>query len=102
MRYSGSKARIASEILPIITKNLTHDRLYIEPFVGGCNMFSLVDTPNKIGIDINRYVISMWEHFQHGGMPPKEVSQDLYSLLCDIANSSDAKLTSKYGWLDKA
>jgi len=35
MKYMGSKRRIAKYIIPIITKNLTPDRWYIEPFVGG-------------------------------------------------------------------
>jgi len=99
MRYSGSKARIAKDILPIITKNLTSDKLYIEPFVGGCNTFGFVDHPNKIGIDVNGYVISMWEHFKNGGQPPKEVSKELYQLLCDIANGTDMRLCLRYGWL---
>ena len=42
MVYMGSKNRIAKELLPIITANLTNDRYYIEPFVGGCNMIDKV------------------------------------------------------------
>ena len=45
MRYQGSKSKIAKEIIPIITKNLSNDKWYVEPFMGGCNTFALVDTP---------------------------------------------------------
>lgn len=31
----GSKARIAKDIEPILTKHLTKNRYYVEPFSGG-------------------------------------------------------------------
>lgn len=38
MIYQGSKNRISKHILPIVTKYLTENRYYVEPFCGGCNM----------------------------------------------------------------
>ena len=35
MKYMGSKARIANEILPIILKDRKDGQFYVEPFVGG-------------------------------------------------------------------
>lgn len=35
MKYLGSKARIAKEILPIILKDRKVGQYYVEPFVGG-------------------------------------------------------------------
>lgn len=79
MRYQGSKRNIAKEILPIITKGLTIDKWYIEPFMGGCNTFSLVDTPKKIGNDFNRYVVEMWKAFQNGHEPISKITLDEYN-----------------------
>lgn len=96
MRYQGSKAKLAKYILPIITESLTKDKWYIEPFVGGCNTFSLVDTPKKIGNDFNHYVIEMWKAFQMGLEPPMEVtSEEYYKMKDDYLNK-----THKYDdWL---
>ena len=79
MRYQGSKAKIAKEIIPIITKNLTNDKWYVEPFMGGCNTFSLVDTPKKIGNDFNMYVVEMWNAFKRGEKPISQVTFEEYN-----------------------
>lgn len=42
MKYMGSKARHAKELLPIILKDHTPDMWYVEPFVGGANMIDKV------------------------------------------------------------
>lgn len=42
MRYMGSKMKISKYILPILTKNLSKGRDYVEPFCGGCNIISEV------------------------------------------------------------
>lgn len=56
MKYMGSKARIAKEILPIMLKNRKTNQFWVEPFVGGGNMIDKVDG-NRIGSDINKYLI---------------------------------------------
>jgi DNA adenine methylase len=58
MKYMGSKRRIAKEILPIILKNRKDGQTYVEPFCGGCNSLDKV-TGNRIGNDINRYLIAL-------------------------------------------
>ena len=78
MRYSGSKLKISKDLLPIITKHLNNETYYVEPFVGGCNMFSKVNHTLKIGADSNKYVIDMWKYFQNGGKPVMDVSEELY------------------------
>jgi len=52
----GSKNRISKFILPIILKDNLPNQCYVEPFVGGGNMIDKV-TGNRIGSDINKYVI---------------------------------------------
>lgn len=60
MKYMGSKNRISKHILPIML-NIAEQRgitTWVEPFVGGGNMIDKVpDTYEKIGADINPYVI---------------------------------------------
>lgn len=48
MKYMGSKARHAKELLPIILKDRKPGQWYVEPFVGGANMIDKVDG-NRIG-----------------------------------------------------
>ena len=57
----GSKARIAKYILPIILKDRKEGQWYVEPFVGGANMIDKV-TGNRIGADVNPYLISILQH----------------------------------------
>jgi len=76
MKYLGSKARIADEILPIILRG-RGERYYVEPFCGGCN--TLCKVPGKrIGGDIHAPLIEMWWALQRGWEPPDHVSEDLY------------------------
>jgi DNA adenine methylase len=64
MKYMGSKNRIAKYLLPIILKNRQPGQYYIEPFVGGANMIDKVPG-NRIGSDINEYVIKGLETIQN-------------------------------------
>ena len=56
IKYMGSKARFAKELLPIILKNRKEGQWYVEPFVGGANMIDKVDG-NRIGADIHPHLI---------------------------------------------
>lgn len=56
MKYMGSKARIAKEILPIMLTCREANQWWVEPFVGGGNMIARV-TGNRIGSDANGFVI---------------------------------------------
>ncbi len=78
MRYSGSKKLLIKHILPFLCKYLNGSNYYIEPFVGGCNSFSVVPYSKKIGTDSNPYVIDMWKHFQKGGIPISDVTEEEY------------------------
>lgn len=68
MRYQGSKARLANEIIPIITKNLYGtNRLFVDLFAGGMNLVDKVDHPYKAACDINQYVIDLWRELKENG-----------------------------------
>lgn len=82
MKYMGSKARHAKELLPIILKDHTPDMWYVEPFVGGANMISRVDikiAPKRIGFDCNEYVIELFKALQNGYRPPENINLDFYN-----------------------
>ena len=73
----GSKNRISKHILPFILANRSVDQYYVEPFVGGANLIDKIKG-NRIGNDINRYVIALLKAVQDGIKLPTEVSEDLY------------------------
>jgi DNA adenine methylase len=69
MKYMGSKSRIAKYILPIILQNRTDGQFYVEPMVGGANLIQFVEG-NRIGNDINFYLVSLLKEMQLGFVPP--------------------------------
>ncbi len=75
MKYMGSKNRIAKEILPIILTERKESQYYIEPFVGGANIIDKVEG-NRIGADLNKYLIALFKKLQDGWMPPKNVTKE--------------------------
>ena len=78
MRYQGSKKRIAKDIVNIINENLG-DKMYVEPFMGGCNVLKNVVAKKKIGSDGNEYVASMWQELQNGTLViPEPFSEEYY------------------------
>lgn len=83
----GSKSRIAKNIAPIIQKFIDDNNinLYIEPFVGGSNMIEHIKCKNKIGYDINEYLIEFTKRIQVGWNPLDDVvmTKDFYNLVKD-------------------
>lgn len=77
MQYMGSKARHAKELLPIILKDRNHGQWYVEPFVGGANMIDKV-CGNRIGNDLNEYLICLLKAVSEGWVPPSSVTEDEY------------------------
>lgn len=77
MKYPGSKARYAKEILPIVLANRKPGQWYVEPFVGGGNMIAQVKG-NRLGSDVNKYVVSMLDALSRGWEPPEAVPEDEY------------------------
>ena len=89
MKYMGSKARHAKELLPIILKDHKPDMWYVEPFVGGANVIDKVDpsiAPKRLGCDVNEYLIAMWQAVSEGWLPDKLITEDDYS---EIRNNKD-------------
>lgn len=78
MRINGNKSRIADDIIEIVTKNLTDERWYIEPFMGGCNVFGRVEHGLKLGGDSNECLVSLFRELQENGA---DNVKDLYPLI---------------------
>lgn len=82
MKYMGSKARHAKELLPIILKDHTPDMWYVEPFVGGANMIDKVDpkiAPKRLGCDVHEYLIGLWQAVSKGWTPPNTFTEMEYN-----------------------
>lgn len=77
MKYMGSKARIAKDILPIILANRKNGQFYVEPFVGGANVIDKVNG-NRIGADNNKYLIALLNKMKDGYIPIDFISRDDY------------------------
>lgn len=84
MKYMGSKARHAKELLPIILRDHTTDMWYIEPFVGGANIIDKVPTeiaPKRLGCDVHEYLIAMWQAVSKGWIPPNNITEEQYNYI---------------------
>lgn len=86
MKYMGSKNRHAKELLPIILANRKEGQFYIEPFVGGANMIDKVDG-NRLGSDINEYLIALWKAVSNGWDAPNNITEQDYK---DIRENKDS------------
>lgn len=65
MRYVGSKGRLSGKLLPVIQSYITEDtKAYIEPFVGGANIIDKIKHDNKIGSDLQKYLIALLKYVQ--------------------------------------
>ena len=99
MKYMGSKARHAKELLPIILKDHSPDMWYVEPFVGGANMIDKVDAesaPKRFACDSNTYLIAMWQAAQQGELTFDYVTPELYK---EVKENKDAYPDALVGWV---
>lgn len=78
MKYMGSKARYAKDILPIILKGRTENQWYVEPFVGSGNLIAEV-SGQRLGSDVNKFLISLHMAIQEGFVPPDKVTEQDYA-----------------------
>ncbi|MDC0009036.1 DNA adenine methylase, partial [Winogradskyella sp.] len=78
MKYMGSKARFAKELLPIILKDRKLKQAYLEPFAGGMNMIDKVDGI-RIANDQHQELMAIWQALIYDNWdPPKTVSEEKY------------------------
>ena len=88
MRYVGSKNRISKYLVPVIQNYITDScKGYIEPFVGGANMIDKIKCNNKIGYDINPYLIALLNHVKLTTDDiPEEITREHYY---DVKNNKN-------------
>ncbi len=97
MKYMGSKARHAKELLPIILKDHSPEMWYVEPFVGGANMIDKVPKEIKrFACDSNEYLIAMWQAAQLGELTYDYIDQELYA---DVRGDKDKYPKGFVGWV---
>ncbi|WP_178986555.1 DNA adenine methylase [Winogradskyella helgolandensis] len=78
MKYMGSKARFAKDLLPIILKDRKENQAYLEPFAGGMNMIDKVDGLRTAN-DQHEELMAMWQALIHENWdPPQSVSEEEY------------------------
>ncbi|WP_400075497.1 DNA adenine methylase [Winogradskyella sp. R77965] len=78
MKYMGSKARFAKDLLPIILKDRKPNQPYLEPFAGGMNMIDKVDGI-RIANDQHQELMAMWQALIYENWnPPELVSEEDY------------------------
>lgn len=96
MKYVGSKARISKSLLRQMYLHANNTDLYLEPFVGGCNIIDKVNG-NRQGNDNNLYIIEMWKALQNGWIPPKFISKEEYINIRDFKQKYPAYLVGYVG-----
>ena len=94
MKYMGSKARFAKELLPIILKDRKPDQWYVEPFAGGMNLISKV-SGNRFANDSHFYLIEMWKKLVEGWIPEEITKEQYYKVKSNKNNYSPAFV----GWV---
>lgn len=77
MKYMGSKARHARELLAIVLDDRKPEQWYVEPFVGGGNMIQHVEG-SRIASDYFKPSVCILEALSKGWVPPKHVSEYEY------------------------
>lgn len=90
MQYLGSKSRHSKELIPILQKFIISQSIntYIEPFVGGANVIDKIQCNNKIGYDINEYLIAILNQAKENtAVFPQTISQEeYYRVKCGMSN----------------
>lgn len=106
MKYMGSKARFAKDILQYILKHRTPEQWYVEPFAGGMNTICEVDG-KRLANDKNEYLIAMWKGLQENRKRPFDIPKDLYDRARNEYNNKtniefDNFLIGWIGWMGSA
>jgi DNA adenine methylase len=98
MRYQGGKHRQSKYWASIIQAEISDNKTYIEPFVGGCNMMDKIIANRRIGVDNNKYLISMWTAVLNGWIPPSKVSEEEFLYVMRNKNKHPQHLVGFVGF----
>lgn len=98
MKYMGSKARFAKDLLLIILKERQPNQVYLEPFAGGMNMIDKVDGI-RIANDQHQELMAMWQVLIYENWdPPQLVSEDEYRHIKYNQNQYPKHLVGYFGF----
>lgn len=97
MKYMGSKARIASSIVPIIQDfvNRSPKKAYYEPFCGGCNVIDHIKADIKFAADKQKYLIALFQNLHLINELPEFVSKEHYA---EVRNDYNYQLGKFPDW----
>lgn len=81
MKYVGSKARLAKDIVPIIQGYIDDNGItkYLESFVGGANVIDKIKCKQRVGCDKNAYLIDLLHYVSTGGELPDTITREEYN-----------------------
>ena len=77
MQYQGGKFQIAKPLCAFLERMRDPGQLFVEPFLGGCNIFPRMRLP-KLGSDVLPDLALLYRAVRDGWDPPEEVSEELW------------------------
>ncbi len=80
MQYFGGKAKIAKYIVPYLESVRKENQLYLEPFMGGCNIVSKM-AGKREAYDFNQYLVEMYKGVQSGYELPDVLNEERYKYI---------------------
>lgn len=96
MKYLGSKARHADEILAIVLAKRQPGQTYVEPFVGGANVICRVPQAQgpRLGADLNKYMVALHTALANGWQPPRDMTKAEYAAMKKHPDKFDPALVA--------
>jgi len=90
MQYQGGKAKIARPLAAVILAHRSGQTTYIEPFLGGASVFSLVapSFPVALAGDVHPDLVLLWQAVLDGWDPPKDLSESEWRWLKAVPEAS--------------
>ena len=91
MKYIGSKAKIANEIVPILQSYISayKIKLYVEPFAGGFNVIDKIQCEYRLGNDIDPLVCELVEAFRENPALLDELNTPSRAEYYDVRDNPD-------------
>ena len=87
LRYLGNKTRLSKELTPLLTKHLTGENWYVEPFAGAFGMISNIHYSKRIAYDNDKYIIELMKAVRNGWSPPETLTETEYINLKTLASN---------------
>ena len=82
MVYQGSKTKYAKEIVPILQKYIDDNGItvFIDGMCGGCNIIDKIKCETRNAIDINEYLIALYEYavIWGDGQYPETITREMW------------------------